>query len=130
MTNASEGFIGNYPMLFAQSRENPLGVHYWGLECGKGWFGILEVLCQRVQAHIDHKKIDQVVFRQVKEKFGELRISYSGGDAYVDALIDMAEGLSAIVCENCGAPGVKQRLKGGWIKTVCQACSSEFESRA
>ncbi|QUG87670.1 hypothetical protein GR140_02500 [Pseudomonas putida] len=129
MINASEDFIKNYPMIFAQSRENPLGVHYWGIECGSGWFGLLEALCERVQAHVDHQKIEQVVFKQVKEKFGDLRIYYSGGDEYISAVIDMAEAFSAIVCENCGAPGIKQRLKGGWIKTVCQACSGEFESR-
>lgn len=68
MINASEYFIKNYPLLFAQSEENPLGIPYWGIECGKGWFKLLERLCRQVQARVDNRAIEQVVFQQIKEK--------------------------------------------------------------
>lgn len=61
--------------------------------------------------------VAQVVAIQVKEKFGGLRFYYSGGDDYIRGVVDMAEEMSYVTCEECGAPG-KQR-SGGWIRTLC-----------
>lgn len=129
MINASEYFIKNYPLLFAQSKENPLGIPYWGIECGKGWFKLLERLCRQAQGRVDSRKIEQVVFQQIKEKYGKLRIYYSGGDDYIQGLIDMAEEISATICENCSSAGELITLKGGWLKCVCGKCQREFESQ-
>ncbi len=62
--------------------------------------------------------ISQVVVTQVKEKFGTLRFYYTGGgDRYVDGLVGMAEEMSSVTCETCGAPG---KLRGrGWYYTAC-----------
>ena len=59
----------------------------------------------------------QVVASQVKEKFGTLRFYYSGGDDIVSGIERMAESMTAVTCETCGAPG-KSR-SGGWIQTLC-----------
>jgi len=61
--------------------------------------------------------IPQVTLDQVKEKFGTLRFSYSGGDDYISGLVSMAESMSGVTCETCGKPGT--RTGGGWVKTVC-----------
>lgn len=61
----------------------------------------------------------QVVAVQVKEKFGTLRFYYSGGDDFVSGIEHMAESMTAVTCETCGAPG-KSR-SGGWIQTLCDA---------
>ena len=61
----------------------------------------------------------QVVASQVKEKFGTLRFYYSGGDDIVSGIERMAESMTAVTCETCGAPG-KSR-SGGWIQTLCDA---------
>lgn len=63
------------------------------------------------------EKIDQVVVDQVKEKFGTLRFYYTGGDDTIDGMVQMAESMSACVCEECGNPGTQTR--GGWIRTLC-----------
>lgn len=65
----------------------------------------------------------QVVVEQVKEKFGTLRFYYRGGDDYVDGVVRMAEEMSAVTCEECGAPGRSRR--GGWIRTLCDAHAKE-----
>jgi hypothetical protein len=65
----------------------------------------------------------QVVAIQVKEKFGTLRFYYSGGDDIVRGIERMAEGMSAVMCEKCGAPG-KSR-SGGWIQTLCDTHAEE-----
>jgi hypothetical protein len=65
----------------------------------------------------------QVVASQVKEKFGTLRFYYSGGDEYISGIEAMADSMSAVTCETCGAPG-KPR-KGGWIQTLCDTHAEE-----
>ena len=62
-------------------------------------------------------EIPQVVADQVKEKMGTLRFYYHGGDEFIRGLVAMAEDMSAVTCERCGAPG-KER-GGGWIRTLC-----------
>lgn len=59
----------------------------------------------------------QVVASQVKEKFGTLRFYYYGGDERVEGMERMAESMSSVMCETCGAPG--KTRSGGWIQTLC-----------
>jgi hypothetical protein len=67
----------------------------------------------------------QVVAEQVKEKFGTLRFYYRGGDDYVGGAVSLAESLTEVTCEACGAPG--ERGGKGWITTLCQTHRSERE---
>ena len=115
----------------------------WGFECGDGWFNILDQLMGNIQHHIDWnlrqrqvaidynskaapesmrkvpELVPQVTLDQVKEKFGTLRFYYTGGDNYIDGMVRMAESMSGVICEECGAPG--QRRGGDWIYTACDA---------
>ena len=59
----------------------------------------------------------QVIATQVKEKFGTLRFYFHGGDAKVDGIVRMAESMSAVMCEDCGAPG--KTRNGGYVRTLC-----------
>jgi len=100
----------------------------WGFECGDGWFNILDQLMGEIQHHIDWKNkkeavVAQVTLDQVKEKFGTLRFYYTGGDDYIRGMITMAEAMSGVTCEECGAPG--QRSGGGWITTLCEEHATE-----
>lgn len=109
----------------------------WGCECGNGWYEILASLCWMIRQHEDNKvrrkkyleennpeKLKQeqeyfpVKFDQIKEKFGTLRVYFSGGDEYVEGLVSMAEAISGKICEVCGNKG--QPNKGGWITTLCE----------
>lgn len=67
--------------------------------------------------------VPQVVADQVKEKFGTLRFYYHGGDEYIHGLVAMAESMTAVTCEECGAPG--EQRSGGWIRTLCDHHESE-----
>jgi len=104
----------------------------WGVECGDGWYNILNSLMSNIQHHIDwnntnvekeytqYKQVPQVILDQVKEKFGTLRFYYTGGDDYIRGLVSMAESMSAITCETCGNPG--EQTHSVWIKTTCKPC--------
>lgn len=69
----------------------------------------------------------QVVVRQVKEKFGTLRFYYDGGDDMIDGMVRMAESMSAVTCEQCGAPGTTGGR--GWITTLCETHRAEREAK-
>lgn len=87
------------------------------LSYGPGWDGLMEALCERLEFHADHNAMPPVQVTQAKEKFGELVVLYLGGDRYAGGLIDMAEALSAHVCELCGNAGALQ--EGPPFRTRC-----------
>jgi len=94
----------------------------WGFECGDGWYNIIDGLCTTIQNREYNNKrnniqIAPVVATQVKEKYGTLRFYYSGGDDYIDGAVSMAEYMSEVTCEKCGAPGKLQSY--GWAYTAC-----------
>lgn len=66
-----------YPALFKNKdlsiRESCMP---WGLECGEGWAGILDAMCEEL-TRICEKYDVQVTFDQIKEKYGSLRVYYS-----------------------------------------------------
>jgi len=44
-----------YPKIFSERNKSPQeSCMHWGLECGDGWFSIIESLCYRIQNHIDN----------------------------------------------------------------------------
>ena len=102
----------------------------WGFECSDGWYNILNQLMSQIQHHIDWKNRDtevvqQVTLDQVKEKFGTLRVYYSGGDDYIRGLVSMAQAMSGSTCEVCGNAG-KFRGKG-WFYTSCDEHAKDDE---
>jgi hypothetical protein len=168
-----------YPKLFPVKtiRGRSFTIH---IECGTGWYYILDRMCSSIQNHIDntrkgaadtlrynralkqavagnsnnlrfrYKKMSyddnkiarlvsddisanrpreiwrqapkQIVFTQIKEKFGTLRVYTNFTDDYCDGVITMAESMSARTCEECAQPG-KQTVEG-WIKTLCEECEA------
>jgi hypothetical protein len=109
----------DFPLLFA-NRENSQSPMVFGCECGDGWYGIILSACRRISFHEANAGRSDFRFSQVKEKWGTLRIYYSGGDEFVMGVISMAEAVSAVTCERCGAPG--KTNDSGWISTLCEGC--------
>jgi hypothetical protein len=68
---------------------------------------------------------EQVIATQVKEKFGDLRFYYQGGDSFTGGVIDMMEAMTSTTCEDCGNVGTK--TGGGWIKVRCAPCILGFK---
>lgn len=87
------------------------------LSYGPGWAGLMETLCERLQHYADRGML-AVQITQAKEKWGELSVNYMGGDRFADGLIDMAEAMSAHICELCGNPGSLE--EGPAFRTRCR----------
>lgn len=99
--------LDKYPKLFSSKQ-------FWGIECGDGWYDLLDSLCGSIDSY---GILDQVYVDQVKEKFGQLRFYVTGGDDMVDGMIWMAEHMSGHTCEVCGNRG--EMRTAGWIRTLC-----------
>jgi hypothetical protein len=126
-----------YPkMMINRNKDMKETAMCWGFECGDGWFTILDYLMSNIQHHIDWKNrteevVPQVTLDQVKEKFGTLRFYYTGGDDYIRGMVTMAESMSGVTCETCGAqaktnwPKAENGGIGGWVRTICEPCEEQ-----
>lgn len=150
-TELDEQLCAKYPKIFVNRHADmKTTAMCWGFECGDGWYNILDKLCGNIQSHIDwsiknnawdlewnkehpeeprtvREIVHQVVATQVKEKFGGLRFYYDGGDDYISGLSSMAESMSVVTCEDCGAPG--QQRSGGWIRTLCNLHEAQYQDK-
>ena len=103
----------------------------WGLECGDGWYNLIDTLCYMLQFNTDHNRYPQVEATQVKEKFGGLCFYYqinAGKEpnrehkcGYIAGLVSFAEFMSNKTCEECGSIDNVKQTKG-WITTLCEEC--------
>jgi formylmethanofuran dehydrogenase subunit E len=97
----------------------------FGFDCEAGWYPLIEELIERLNKEFPNEEIKVL---QVKEKYAGLRFYVSGGSEKSDKLIAFYEELSYHVCEQCGEFWTaKERVKGGWYKTLCDKCAKEFE---
>lgn len=93
------------------------------IECGDGWYVLLDSLCTAIQGTLDrHQDLDQVRAVRIKHiNTGGLAFDYSGGDLNIFELISNAENHSFHVCELCGGRGDLNITKSG-TKCLCQKC--------
>lgn len=129
-----------YPDLF---REKDLPMTQtcmcWGIECGGGWFKVIDKMCAQLDAVRGATGLD-VAFGQVKQKFGGLRV-YRGAitfpegvsEAYVttwaaivNGIITAAEHEAANTCEETGAYGTMHVSPRGWFRTLSAAKAKEL----
>jgi hypothetical protein len=124
-TELQEILFKKYPEIFI-GKDKPItdSLMPFGFECGDGWYGIIDTLCQLIQQYVQDRSDLAVEALQVKEKYGGLRFYINGGDDYVDGLISFAERLSTMTCEQCGSTEDVTQTKG-WILTLCKKCLFE-----
>ena len=133
-----------YPNLFSNKDKSiQESCMAWGIECNDGWYDLLSSVCWRIFQHEkniaeriayrnkngqenEYSDLDYepVKFDQIKEKFGGIRIYYTGGDDYVQGVVSLADEMSYKICEACGNSGKPN--KGGWITTLCDNCRNKI----
>jgi len=121
-SDLQQKLFADYPAIFAQ-KDLPMNqtAMCWGIDCGDGWYDLIDTLCSSIQQHIKYgNNVPQVEAVQVKEKFGGLRFYIDGGDDEINGMIRMAEAMSYRICETCGCPG--RPNEAGWISTQCESC--------
>lgn len=51
-----EKLCEKYPLIFRDRHEDPSKTcMYWGLDCGDGWYNIIDALCANIQNRIDNR---------------------------------------------------------------------------
>lgn len=96
-----------------------------GIECGDGWFGIVDSLSHACENEIDTLMAQGVPkegwprIAQIKGKFGGLRFYVNGSvtDELRALILAVEEEESRRTCEYCGAPG--KLREGRWRHTYC-----------
>lgn len=87
--------------------------------CGDGWYGLLDALSKSIRQQalalgLTPESKAWPRYEQIKQKFGELRISLSPEQEPYIALLDKYRGLSRLICEQCGEPGVLDCIRGNY----------------
>jgi len=113
-----------YPKIFKQKdlsiKESCM---CWGVECGDGWYWLIDQLCNSLQRYIDSNNKEQIEAVQIKEKYGTLCFYADGIEEFTQGMIWLAESMSGDVCELCGSTNnVTQST--GWIMTRCDKCKN------
>ena len=126
-----EALCAKYPEIFRdRNGDMRTTAMCWGFECGDGWYNIIDAACAMIQNREYNNrrngvKMPTVVATQVKEKYGTLRFYHTGGDDYIAGIVAMAEYMSEVTCETCGAPGKLRDT--GWMRTLCDEHAKEYE---
>ena len=113
--------VDRFPKFFREYRGDPRKTCMsFGIEHGDGWYSIIEKLCLYVEEVLTPE--DDFWFLQIKEKFGTLRVYFSGPER-IRPLIESAEAESTVTCESCGTVrDVLMTTFQGWCKNKCVEC--------
>lgn len=128
----SQTIFNKYPTIFPPQEireDNSKSCLAYGIECGPGWYPLIE---DALQALV--KTGLQIEITQIKEKFGQLRLYYDlaahqdSDVEKVQQIIRAAERKSVVTCEVCGEPG-EHTGDGGWYVTLCDTHLKERQER-
>lgn len=121
-----DGLIARYPDLFTEESGGRILNPGWP-EVGDGWRDLVETAVRRIATAVAAAPSGSVHITQIKEKFATIRIYWSAGPGFTDAMrdavdeaIELAEARSACTCETCGQAGRIYKY-GGWFLTACDA---------
>ena len=110
----------------------------------EGWAPLVEELFDAIEALLDDGQAMRLEIRQIKEKFGSLRVYTQlhpspGSDELSEAdvalhrqvmrLVQAAEKRSSLLCDACGAPSELRSL-AGWMTTRCDRCLPPRDPRS
>ena len=141
-----ETLVSRYPEIFRDYNGDPQRTCMaWGIECGDGWFDLIDTICKAIQNQTEH--VNRlwpnlkfgVVAAQVKEKYGTLRFYnefiYADGleehdrdrlEKYitqVNGMVSFAEFMSGRICEVYGQKG---SLDGSsFPRCRCKECENK-----
>lgn len=113
-----EKLYKKYPNLYKdQNKDITQTAMCWGIECGDGWYNIIDELSKRLEDL-------NCVASQVKSKFRGLRFYLNEYDNKAHYLIEKAESKSYSTCEYCGGKAIKHYAELVSALTLCKKCKN------
>lgn len=94
----------------------------FGFQCGAGWLPLIQKTLSDLARIAREDGLDRMKVRQVKEKFGQLRIYLSNGNERAQATVIAAQLRSLTICDLCGGAVLTPPPRMGWIFTRCTSC--------
>jgi hypothetical protein len=99
-----------------------------GIECGVGWFALVERLCRACEVEIETLMLQGNPeegwprVAQIKEKLGGLRFYVHGplSEELRRQILQAELEESYCICEQCSAQG--KLREGQWMRTLCKHC--------
>ncbi len=118
-----------YPDLFGTgpwTQNHGIG---YGLQCGKGWYPLLDRLFRDIDVIRREDELTGIKVSQVKQKLGGLRVYLGRANDRVHDRIRQAEAEALATCEGCGGttPGI--RSIGGYLTNSCDSCLKKSKMR-
>lgn len=111
--------ISRFPRLLLKLADaDPSDPFSYGIECGDGWYNLLQDLLSRL-TDLSGGPDAQVVVVRVREKFGAMRVHIEAGAPEHWALVHWARDESEHVCEACGHSGTVL-VSSGCVMTRCE----------
>jgi len=94
-------------------------------DCGDGWFWLIESALGLFYQHMAITADENFKIKQIKEKFGRLRIYTNCNDDFIYGVTKTIEQLSLKCCEICSLAG---ELRSGNIRvrTLCAFHQNEY----
>lgn len=115
-----ESLYERYRLIFRQGNVlGPKGPVGWGIQCGDGWYPLLDGLCDVLTRRVRDGSGPIIDVVQVKQKIGSLRFYLKGGDDYSQGAIRLASAMSYLVCEETGRPGTLMATNRG-VRTLAE----------
>lgn len=118
-----------YPEIFSVDTNDKMPFALFGIECGRGWLGLLDELCADLVKIASDEGRPAPKVSQVKEKFGSLRFYVDAASDAMYARIDEAEDRSSKICEKCGKRGKTTEVDGWWC-TLCPEHLAEYRNKS
>lgn len=98
------------------------------VECGDGWKKLYQPIIDHIEEY-NKENEDKIEIRQIKEKFGGLRIYLSRYTDELRQMIDDAEEQSYYTCEICGKYITKPIVEHHWIYRMCKKCFDNMKEK-
>lgn len=120
--------IDKYPKIFPKDEYGK--IKNFSVSVPVGWISVLDKMCGAIQKHIDtyrhitdktDKPCEQVVCTVLKEKFGELRFYYTGGNSFVSGMVQLTSHICDNICCVCGSEE-DLGMTMSYITVCCKDC--------
>lgn len=122
-----EEFKQTFPSLFGKLKY---------MNIPEGWKDLFNDLCMeliKIETLFQVPQYEPIVFAQVKEKYGALRVYYDGGfinDEPIQSIVNTIrtyEDMSLKTCSICGLrDNVKLKTIRSWMTTCCSKCEQSL----
>jgi hypothetical protein len=122
--------VDRYPELFAYYRKKPTEPLFTGIDCGDGWFKLIDKSLEGIQKEVNfypEEERNRFVLHRIEEKYGSLRIYMSDTVGYMRDIINDAYKESLQTCVICGIQdSTVSQNEHSFERTMCSECSTEY----